>query len=137
MNGKESGNNMPDKLLIDTDVLIDYLKEREEAVHFLESQQISMFISVISVGELYAGVKDGKERHILDDFIEYFQVAPLNLEIAVKGGLFRRNFGKSHGVGLADAMIAATAESENATVVTLNQKHFPMMSNVLIPYRKK
>jgi len=121
---------MPDKLLIDTDVLIDYLKEREEAVHFLESQQISMFISVISVGELYAGVKDGKERHILDDFIEYFQIVPLNL-------LFRRNFGKSHGVGLADAMIAATAESENATVVTLNQKHFPMMSNVLIPYRKK
>ena len=127
---------MPNKLLIDTDILIDYLRGREDAVHFLESQQISMFISAISLGELYAGVREGQERRILDDFIEYFKVIPLSSKIAVKGGLFRRDFGKSNGVGLADAMIAATAQSENATLVTLNQKHFPMISDVLVPYRK-
>lgn len=127
---------MPNKLLIDTDILIDYLRGREDAVHFLESQQISMFISAITLGELYAGVREGQERRILDDFIEYFKVIPLSSKIAVKGGLFRRDFGKSHGVGLADAMIAATAQSENAALATLNQKHFPMISDVLVPYRK-
>lgn len=137
MNGKEGGvNNMSSKFLIDTDVLIDYLKGRDEAVHFLESQQVSMLISAITVGKLYAGVRDGKERLLLDNFIEYFQVVPLNRALAVKGGLFRRDFKKSHSVGLADAMIAATAESENATLVTLNQKHFPMISDIVIPYRK-
>lgn len=127
---------MSSKFLIDTDVLIDYLKGRDEAVHFLESQQVSMLISAITVGKLYAGVRDGKERLLLDNFIEYFQVVPLNRALAVKGGLFRRDFKKSHSVGLADAMIAATAESENATLVTLNQKHFPMISDIVIPYRK-
>jgi hypothetical protein len=127
---------MPNKLLIDTDILIDYLRGREDAVHFLESRQISMFISAITLGELYAGVREGQERRILDDFIEYFKVIPLSSKIAVKGGLFRRDFGKNHGVGLADAMIAATAQSENATLATLNQKHFPMISDVLVPNRK-
>ena len=127
---------MASKFLIDTDVLIDYLKGRDEAVHFLESQRVSMLVSAITVAELYAGIRDGKERLLLDNFIEYFQVVPLNHALAVKGGLFRRDFKKSHGVGLADAMIAATAESENATLVTLNQKHFPMISDIVIPYRK-
>lgn len=111
---------MPNKLLIDTDILVDYLRGREDAVHFLESRQISMFISAITLGELYAGVREGQERRILDDFIEYFKVIPLSSIIAVQGGLFRRDFGKSHGVGLADAMIAATAQSEHATLATLN-----------------
>jgi predicted nucleic acid-binding protein len=137
MNGIETGiNNMSSKFLIDTDVLIDYLKGRDEAVRFLESQHIPMLVSAITVGELYAGVREGKERFILDDFIEYFRVISLNNALAVKGGLFRRDFQKSHSVGLADAMIAATAESENATLVTLNQKHFPMISDILIPYQK-
>ena len=55
---------------------------------------------------------------------------------AVRGGLFRRDYGKSHGVGLADALIAATAELAQATLVTLNAKHFPMLPTVLVPYQK-
>jgi predicted nucleic acid-binding protein len=127
---------MARNLLIDTDVLIDYLTAREEAVAFLESQLLPMFISSITVAELYAGVREGKERVILDDFIVAFEVVPLTTDIAQKGGLYRRDYGKSHGVGLADSIIAATAEVKNITLVTLNQKHFPMITNLLVPYRK-
>lgn len=127
---------MARNLLIDTDVLIDYLTAREEAVAFLESQLLPMLISSITVAELYAGVREGKERVILDDFIEAFEVVPLTTDIAQKGGLYRRDYGKSHGVGLADSIIAATAEVKNATLVALNQKHFPMITNLLVPYRK-
>jgi predicted nucleic acid-binding protein len=56
--------------------------------------------------------------------------------IAVKGGLYRRDYSKSHNTGLADALIAATAEIKNAELVTLNKKHFPMLSNVIVPYQK-
>lgn len=127
---------MAKNLLIDTDVLIDYLTGQEDAVAFLESLLQPMFISSITVAELYSGVRDGKERVILDDFIEAFGVVPLTADIAQKGGLYRRDFGKSHGVGLADSVIAATAEAINVTLVTLNQKHYPMVTNLLIPYRK-
>lgn len=36
----------------------------------------------------------------------------------------------------ADCIVAAAAESEYATVVTLNKKHFPMTTNILVPYQK-
>jgi predicted nucleic acid-binding protein len=42
----------------------------------------------------------------------------------------------SHGTGLADALIAASAEAAGATLVTLNRRHFPMLAEVLVPYAK-
>ena len=127
---------MARNLLIDTDILIDYLKARDEAVTFLESQLQPLYISTITVAELYAGVRDGKEKVILDDFIEAFIVVPITVDIAIKGGLIRRDYGKSYGVGLADSMIASTAEIKKVSLVTLNQRHYPMIKNLLVPYHK-
>ncbi len=107
-------------LLIDTDVLIDYLREQGDAVRYLESMQDKPLISVITVTELYAGVREGKERKRLDKFISAFEVVLVDLNISVKGGLFRRDYGKSHNTGIADALIAATAETQKASLVTLN-----------------
>jgi predicted nucleic acid-binding protein len=61
---------------------------------------------------------------------------PVDLAVAVRGGLYRRDFGKSHSTGLADALIAATAELSGARLVTLNDRHFPMLSDVIVPYQK-
>ena len=58
-----------ERLLIDTDVLIDYLRDKVEAVSYLESLSELLLISVITVAELYAGVRDGAERIKLDEFI--------------------------------------------------------------------
>ncbi len=127
---------MDELFLHDTDVLIDYLRSRVEAVEYLENLLEPPIVSAITVAELCAGVREGKERKILDKLIENFTVISITKEIAIKGGLFRRDYFKSHGVGLADAIIAATAETENTTLVTLNNKHFPMLSNVFVPYRK-
>jgi len=123
-------------LLIDTDVLIDYLREQEQAAAYLESLVEQVLISTVTVAELYAGVREGEERTALDAFIQAFEVVPVNVAIAIKGGLFRRDYGKSHGTGLADALIAASAEVRGAELVTLNGKHFPMLKNVIIPYVK-
>ena len=127
---------MAERLLIDTDVLIDYLRGKAEAVLYLESLNESLMVSVITVAELYAGVREGVERTSLDDFIRVFEIVPVSLEIATRGGLLRRDYVKSHNVGLADALIAATAEFRQAKLVTLNGKHFPMLANVVAPYQK-
>ncbi|MEC4813948.1 MAG: type II toxin-antitoxin system VapC family toxin [Scytonema sp. PMC 1069.18] len=127
---------MPKKLLIDTDVLIDYLRGKPQAIQYLENLTESLLISSITIAELYAGVREGKEREALDEFVRAFEVIPVNDEIAIKGGLYRRDYFKSHNVGLADAIIAATSEMKNAYLVTLNQKHFPMLINVIVPYQK-
>lgn len=127
---------MTEKVLIDTDVIIDYLRGSDAAISYLESANSRLAVSVITVAELFSGVREGKERETLDVFLSAFELIPLTNDIAVKGGLHRRDYGKSHSVGLADALIAATAESEKATLVTLNKKHFPMLSDVYVPYAK-
>ena len=123
-------------LVIDTDVLIDYLRDQPQAVAFLEACDQVLSASVITVAELYAGVRDGEERHRLDSFVEAFDLIPLDGKAAVVAGLWRRQYGRSHGTGLADALIAASADGVGGTLVTLNQRHFPMFANLLIPYRK-
>jgi len=124
------------EVLIDTDVLIDYLRDRVEAVKYLESLPIPPAISAITVAELYAGVREGRERRFLDEFSRSLAVVDVNDEIARLGGLFRRDYFKSHGTGINDAIIAATAELDDYTFVTLNRKHFPMLRKILVPYKK-
>lgn len=90
----------------------------------------------IVVAELYAGVKGDNEQVTLQEFISLFPVVPVSLEIAKAGGLYKRNYSRSHGVGLADAILAATAEVENAELKTLNTKHYPMIKDLEPAYRK-
>ena len=49
-----------DPLLVDTDVLIDYLRDRVEAIDYIDNLPNPLFVSVITVGELYAGVRGGR-----------------------------------------------------------------------------
>jgi predicted nucleic acid-binding protein len=126
---------MSDLTLLDTDILIDYLRDYKDAVAYLEGLSEPLLVSAITVAELYSGVREGKERKALDQFMRAFHKIPVDDDIAVKAGLYRRQYGPSHGVGLADALIAATAEANNAKVATLNKTHFPMIEAV-VPYRK-
>ena len=124
------------KWLVDTNILIDYMRGRADAVKFVEEvvAKSLCYLSSITVAELYAGVREGKERRLLEQFFAAFDIASVDGEIVRIGGLYRRDYGKSHGVGLADAIIAATAEFHRAKLATLNKKHFPMLAEVHVPY---
>jgi predicted nucleic acid-binding protein len=124
------------EFLIDTDVLIDYLRDQPESVEYLEKLSLPLSVSAVTIAELYAGVRDGRERLALDQFVRSFRIVAVDEEISVRAGILRRDYGKSHGTGLADAIIAATAETQQARLVTLNGKHFPMLKEVVIPYTK-
>ncbi len=125
-----------DSFLLDTDVLIDFLRGYDKAVDFVMANSHKIILSSIVVAELYAGVKGATELTALDNFVSLFTVISVTSENARAGGLYKRDFAKSHGVGLADAIIAATCESENATLKTLNVKHYPMIKNLKPAYKK-
>jgi len=124
---------MAEPLLVDTDILIDCLRGRSHALTFLQGQDTRPFVSAASVAELYAGVRD-EERSDLQVFLSAFRVAPVSEEIARAGGLYRRDFGPSHGSGLVDGIIAATAAALDARLATLNRRRYPMLNDVLVPY---
>ena len=125
------------RLLFDTDVVIDYLRDQADAVQYLENRPEEWLISSIAVAELYSGVRDESEREALEVFLKAFEIVPVDREIAIKGGTYRRDYMKSHNTGLADALIAATADVRQAKLVTLNRRHFPMLKEIITPYRKK
>lgn len=127
---------MAPRYLVDTDVCIDYLRGRPEAAEWLEAVSGPALLSAVTVAELFAGVREGPERSRLGDFLGAFSIVPADEHIAERGGLYRRDDRKSHATGLADALIAATAEVSQATLATLNETHFPMLARVLVPYRK-
>jgi len=127
---------MPKPILVDTDVLVDFFRGYSKALTFVTSNYDRIILSSIVVAELYAGVKGEEEQFILDSFVSLFPVVHVTAEIARYGGLYKRDYGKSHGVGLADAILAATAELEGAELKTLNVKHYPMFKYVKPAYRK-
>ena len=127
---------MAGSILLDTDVLVDFFRGYIDAITFVNAHSDRIILSSIVIAELYAGVKGDAEQAVLENFISLFRVVPVSAEIAKAGGLYKRDYGKSHGVGIADAILAATAEAENAELKTLNTKHYPMLKGLRPAYKK-
>ncbi len=127
------------RVLVDTDILIDYLRGNPSAVRFVTDHVDDIVVSAMSIAELYAGVRggsEGPEWRALANFLDVFPVEPISMDVARSGGLYRRDYGPSHGVGLADAVIAATAMAADAALKTLNVRHYPMFEGLEPAYRK-
>jgi len=127
---------MAELILLDTDVLVDFFRGHSKAVAFVNAHSTRIILSSIVVAELHAGVKADAEQAALENFVSLFRIVPVSAKIAQAGGLYKRDYGKSHGVGLADAILAATAEAENAELKTLNAKHYPMLKGLRPAYKK-
>jgi predicted nucleic acid-binding protein len=123
-------------LLIDTDILIDYLRGEPRALAYLKSVRVPLRVSCLTLAELYVGVRDGAERQALARLEGIMEPLIVDRDIAVQAGLLRRDYGKSHGTGLIDAVIAASALVTHSTLVTLTARHFPMVRDLVVPYRK-
>lgn len=114
------------KILIDTDILIDFLRGREDARSYLLeiSKNHHPCCSVITIAEIYAGMRKSEEEKttvLLDSLI----VISITEEIAKIAGEFKRET-KIQNLELDDCLIAATALAEKAILATKNSKHYPM-----------
>ena len=95
-----------------------------------------IILSSIVTAELYAGVRGDEELDKLDNLVSLVSVIPVSPSLARAGGLNKRDYSTAHGVGLADAIVAATCEAENAELKTLNIKHYPMIKGLKPAYTK-
>lgn len=121
-------------LLLDIDIVIDCLRSRREAIAYLEALTANLDLAVISVAELFTGVKGSEEERALGQLLGVCDILPATKKIARLGGALRKEYGKSHGTSLADALIAATAHDHGTELVILNQRHFSMTANKPPPY---
>lgn len=123
-------------VLIDTDVWVDFLRGHPKAVALVKRHSTRIILSSIVAAELYAGVRGDEELDALDNLLSLFRVVPVSPTLARIGGLHKRDYAKAHGVGLADAIVAATSETENADLKTLNIKHYPMIKALKPAYTR-
>ena len=124
--------------ILDSDILIEHLRGREQAKTFLAqlNQDGELLVSVMTVAELIAGIRRNREEEGVEALLRLVRVIPVDESIARLGGSIRRQYQQSHGTGIVDALIAATAELTGATLITFNQRHFPMIANLQVPYER-
>jgi len=113
---------MPDIILIDTDILIDAGRKAAEAVSYLEhaEQHAVLGISLITQMELLVGCRNKSELNSLVKFLRRFEIISLNESISSRGVNLLREYRLSHGLLIADSLIAATAISIAAPLATKN-----------------
>ena len=68
---------------------------------------------------------------MLDEFLSQYAVLPLNADIGARAYRLLRTYAKSHGLGVFDSLIAATAVENAFTLVTRNRKHYSMIEGLL------
>jgi hypothetical protein len=123
--------------LLDTDILIDFLRGRAAAWSLMANLRAggeAPLISAISVAEVFAGARRGEEE-AAERLLSVLDKVPVSETIARHAGEFLRAYQQSHGLELGDALVAATALVAGATLITRNVKHYPMPQvEVLRPY---
>jgi predicted nucleic acid-binding protein len=113
-------------ILVDTDVLINFLRGRQPAKAFLASaaQDSVLFCSVITVAELWAGMRP-HETEITTQLIDSLNIVEVSREIAERAGSYKQSI-KRQNLELMDCIIAASARTIGAALATCNVRHYPM-----------
>ncbi len=116
-------------VLVDSDILIEVSRGKnqeviERWVELSHSQDVVLY-SPVSAAELWAGARP-HEHAALTNLFQGLACAAIDGETGRRAGDYLRQYRKSHGVELADALIASTAALNQAALWTHNRKHYPM-----------
>ncbi|MFZ3383767.1 MAG: type II toxin-antitoxin system VapC family toxin [Candidatus Methanoperedens sp.] len=125
--------------LVDTDVIINYLKGKKNSKEFfmkiIEGKAFGFF-SVITEAELLSGARNAKEEANIYDLLDIMDAIELERRMAVTAGKLRRKY-DAYGIGLPDALIAATTKEMDLIVATGNEKHFKVFDEIEKEYVKE
>jgi len=121
------------KKLLDTDVLIWYMKGNDNAYRIIEDSK-RFFISVITYMELVQGMRNKTELNSLRRAIHAWNAKMLYIseDISVKAMFFVEQHYVSHAIHLADALIGATAILHGLPILTANDKHYKIFKDLQI-----
>jgi len=116
-------------ILLDTNVVIAFFNGNKTVLQRIYADVDRIALSSLVVAELDYGAKASQKAkenlEKLHRFVDIVQVVPFDIECAKIFGTIKsklRKLGKP--TGEMDALIAATAMSNKAVLVTGNKKHF-------------
>ncbi len=120
---------MPERLVLDTNIVIDLLKKSPAVVErflALLEAQTTMLISPIVVAEVYAGAFK-REHKDVEALFDLCQHVDMDSDTGRMAGLYANQYAKAfQGIALEDYLLAATARAHRCPLWTHNRKHYPM-----------
>lgn len=119
-------------VLVDTDILIDLSAENAQAIRSLKSleQRATLSASSVTVMELIVGCRNKTELRNTDRLLERFKIISLNEQASNTAVELVRKYRLSHGLLIADALIAATALVLDCDFITRNQKDYRFITGL-------
>lgn len=118
-------------MIIDTDVLIWYLRGNEKAKKVVETN-IPFLISAVTYMELIQGMKNKEEFRIFQKQIQKWNIdiVQIDKEISSRAIFYIQEYSLSHSMMLADALIAATVVQTSEILLTANDRHYKYIPNI-------
>jgi predicted nucleic acid-binding protein len=123
-------------ILIDSDILIDVLRNQQIAVARLLalSETESLAVSAVTQMELIVGCRNLQDLQRVDRLLRGFEVQDLTIDISRQSVNLLREYRLSHGLLMADALIAATALVNEMPLLTRNQRDYRFIEELeLLP----
>ncbi len=119
----------PERLVLDTNIVIDLLKKVPAVVErfmlLLESETRFLICPVV-VAEVYAGAFK-REYSDIEALFDLCQRIDMDVDTGRMAGLYANQFSKAFsGISLEDYLMAATARTHRCPLWTHNRKHYPM-----------
>ncbi len=118
-------------MLLDTDVIIGYLRGNKNAYDLIHSLNV-FAISAVTYMELVQGMRDKNELRQLKRTFKQWQVKTIyiNEEISALALFYVEEYFLSHSMQLADALIGATCSNYGLTLCTANDKHYNVIKDL-------
>ena len=116
-------------MLIDTCLLIEHFRGNAAVSAFLSQHAGSMHVSSITDMELAQGVRNKQELQTYYKLLKVLKIEliEINEPISILAREWVRQYGLSHNLHLADALIAATAKHHQLTLYTDNIRDFQFL----------
>jgi len=123
--------------IVDSDILIDVARGDGDAINCLLGLEKTSVLAVSAVThlELIVGCRNKTELKDLEKFLNRYQILKITDQISDRAVDLLKQYFLSHGLLIADGLIAATALVHNEVFVSKNQRDFHFIAGLnLLPY---
>jgi tRNA(fMet)-specific endonuclease VapC len=120
-------------IVADSDVLIDYLRDRDPSASRIEIelQTRSFATTAITAFELWAGARSRRQGMAVEALLAAMTLLPLDDESARKAAEVKRSLiARGEEIGAADCLIAGICLVYGATLLTNNRRHFERVAGL-------
>ena len=125
-----------DMIFVDTDILIDVMRGVSRVGQLLDriASSETLAMCIVTQMELIVGCRNKIELAGLADFFDAFETIALNEASLRRAVVLLEEFRLSHGLLMADALIAATVLTSESSLLTRNTRHFSFRPGIqLVP----